>query len=176
MRSYLLAPLALLASACGDPLFFAQVQDPRVCVQVANETIPAAPAGVAGSVTWQGQFDLGSQIPGLDQSGTTGTVSMLSFEVQSTTDMSGISEVMVDLPSVASGHYIDYTQAPPVQDPNSILMTPTQNANLLPALTDGGLLPYSITFTGSPPTVDWQADLTVCVSVSVEVNFLKVNH
>jgi len=176
VRSHLLVPLALLASACGDPLFFAQIQDPQVCVQVANETIPAAPAGVAGSVTWQGQFDLGSQIPGLDQSGTTGAISMLSFQIDSTTDMSGISQVAVQLPSVASGDYIDYTQTPPVKDPNTILMTPTQNVNLLPALTNGGILPYSLTFTGSPPTVDWQANLTVCVSVSIEVNFLKMSH
>jgi len=174
-KTLLLALLVLGASACGDPLLFAQVTEPKVCFQMAGESSPAAPGGLAGSVSWQGQFDL-SQIPGIGKSGTSGSISMLSFEVDSTTDMSGISNVVVDLPSVTSGHYIDYTQTTPATHANTITMTPTQDVNLLSAVTSGGSLPYSITFTGSPPTVPWQADMTACLKVSVEVDILKASH
>ena len=174
-KNLLLALFALGVSACGNPLLFAQVDEPKVCFQMAGESIPAAPGGLDGSVSWNGQFDL-SAVPGLGKSGTTGSISMLYFEVDSSTDMSGISNVVVDLPSVTSGHYIDYTQTTPATHANSIVMTPAQDVNLLSAVTSGGSLPYSITFTGSPPAVAWQADMSVCLKVSVEVDVLKSSH
>ena len=69
-----LAPAVLLAAACGDPLFFAQVKEERLCLALANRSVPAAPvvpASVAAlfpaSVTWTGDLDLGSKFPGLDK-------------------------------------------------------------------------------------------------------------
>jgi len=176
-KSLWFALLLLVASACGDPLFFAQVSEPKICIQAVNETVPAAPAGVGpAQVTWQGSFDL-SQVPGNGDSDTTGTVTILSLEIDSTTDMSGVTQVAVDLPTiVTSGDYIDYTVPSPLADPNSILMTPTvPNVNLLSALTNGGTLPYGITLTGTPPTQAWQANVTACLSVNVEVNLLKAS-
>jgi len=175
VRKTLLLVLPLLfAAGCGDPLFFAQVSDSKVCFVVDNESVPAAPSGIGPvSVNWNGSFDL-SSIPGHGRQDTTGNVTMLSLEIDSTTDMSGITNVVVALPGIVSGDYIDYTQATPSSDLTSILMTPTQpNVNLLSALTNGGTLPYSITLTGSPPTVAWQANITACVSVNLEVNLAE---
>ena len=81
MRTARFAPLALALCACGDPLFFAEVEDRQICMTLPGQTIQKAPAGIGEQTAppWQGSLDLGSAIPGLGEKGTTGTIKSISL-------------------------------------------------------------------------------------------------
>jgi hypothetical protein len=177
VRTALFASLALALSGCGDPLFFAEVEDRRICMTLPGESIPAAPAGVGDqTVTWQGRFDLGSGIPGLGEKGTTGTIRMVSFSLASTTDVTSITHAEVDLTSDAGPPtpFMHYTQQQPVADPNSLSMAIDQDLDLFERLAGGRTIGYAIAFTGRPPTAAWTADITACMSAKVKIDPLQV--
>ncbi len=188
MRTTPLAPLALtLATSlaltlagCGDPLFFAAVEDRKICMALPGESIPGVtvPDGIViGPQTayWEGDFDLGSDIPGLDSKGTTGSIKMLSFTINSSTDMSSITAVELDVSGKAGDleHFASYAQQPGAVDPSTIPMTIDQDLDLFDRMVNGGKLHYAIAFTGSPPAVAWSADFTLCMSVKMQIDALK---
>ncbi|OFX25104.1 MAG: hypothetical protein A2V77_05895 [Anaeromyxobacter sp. RBG_16_69_14] len=188
MRTARIAPIALTLAVsvsltlagCGDPLFFAAVEDRKICMALPGQSVPAVnpPAGIdIGQQTarWEGDFDLGSDIPGLTSKGTTGGIKMLSFTINSSTDMSSITEVQLDVSDKEGNldHLASYAQVPGATDPNTIPMTIDQDLDLFDRMVNGGKLRYAIEFTGSPPTVEWSADFTVCMSVEMQIDALE---
>jgi hypothetical protein len=176
----LAASLALTLAGCGDPLFFAAVEDQRICMALPGESVPAVnpPAGIdIGQQTarWEGDFDLGSDIPGLDSKGATGSIKMLSFTIDSSTDMSGITAVQLDVSDKAGNpeQFASYAQQPGAVDPNTISMKIDHDLDLFDRMVNGGKLHYAIAFTGTPPTVEWSANFTVCMSVKMQIDALK---
>jgi len=172
-----LAPLLPLAAGCGDPLFFAQVKETRLCLALDNRSVPAAPAGVGvlgpQTVTWSGDLDLASKFPGIDQKdAVTGSIRMLGLSVAGSTDLGGVTsaEVSVSDASGASTAFMHYT--PPSASPTDLIMTLDQDLNLLDRL-ESGVLHYTITFSGTPPTTAWTAEIDTCLSLDVTIDALK---
>ncbi len=170
--------ICLLALAgCGDPLFFADVEDSRICIARPNETVPGAPAEVAAligerTVEWAGTFDLGSNVPGLNEKGTRAEIRMGSLRLTSTTDMRSVRSAVLSIPDGKGGavplmHY----EQPENADPKTIVMALDEDVNLADRLT-AGKLRYTIALTGSPPTESWTSDVTACVSARVKIDAL----
>jgi hypothetical protein len=172
-----LAPALLLAAGCGDPLFFAQVQETRLCLALANRSVPAAPAAAAAlgpqTVTWAGDLDLGSKFPGIDKKdAVSGSIRMLSMTVSGSTDLAGVSSAAVTVSDAAGAPTAFMHYAPPSPAPDQLVMTLDQDLNLLDRL-QSGVLHYTITFTGTPPTTAWTADIESCLSLDVTIDALK---
>ena len=175
-----LAPALLLTAACGDPLFFAQVKEERLCLALANRSVPAAPAVVAAfgpqTVTWTGDLDLGSKFPGLDKKeAVKGSINMLSMAVTASTgtDLSGVTTAegaVADAAGVSTTfmHYVPSGEAGKL----SMTLDQGQDLNLLDQL-DGGVLHYAVTFSGTPPTTDWNAEIESCLTLDVTIDALK---
>jgi hypothetical protein len=174
--TFAIALFALSAAGCGDPLFFAEVEEKRICLTQLNQQIPGVPAGVGPqSVAWEGDFDLGSNIPGLDTSGTTGSLRLLSVSVTGSTDLTGITLADVTVTDAAgvATDLVHYAQPTPVPDPMRIDMTVAQDVDLLDRVRHGGKLHYSVAFKGSPPTAAWTAAVETCMYAKVKVDALK---
>ncbi len=181
MRTALFATLALALAGCGDPLFFAEVEDKQICMTLPSQTIPGT--GVDPSVvgertaTWNGSIDLGSAIPGLDTKGTTGTIKTISLRVNSSTDMSVIRLADVKLAGLDGQdptpymHYDVAEQTSP--DPHVLSMIIDTDIDLFPRLAGGKTIGYVIDFTGYPPSQDWTADVTACLSAKVTIDPLQ---
>jgi len=172
-----LTPALLVLAGCGDPLFFAQVKEERICLAMQDRTVPAAPAAAAligpQTVTWAGDLDLGSKIPGLDKrNAVKGNIRMLSLDVLATTDLSGVREATVTLLDGAGNPTTFMHYVPPGPAPGDLAMTLDEDVNLLDRL-DGGVLHYKIDFTGTPPTTDWAADVQSCLSLDVTIDALE---
>jgi hypothetical protein len=179
VRTALFASVALALSGCGDPLFFAEVEDRQICMTLPGQTIPKAPAGIGEqTVSWQGNLDLGSAIPGLGEKGTTGTIKSVSLRVNSTTDMSVIRHADVKLSALdgeTPTRYMHYdVQEQQAADPALLNMTIDDDIDLFERLAGGKKIDYTISFTGQPPTVDWTADITACMSAKVKLDPLEM--
>jgi hypothetical protein len=169
-----LAPLLALAAGCGDPLFFAQVKETRLCLALDNRSVPAAPAGVGTqTVTWSGDLDLGSKFPGLDKKdAVSGAIRMLSLSVNGSTDLGGVTAADVTVSDAAGAPQSFMHFAPPSASPTVLAMTLDQDLNLLDRL-QSGVLHYTITFSGTPPTTAWTAEVDTCLSLDVTIDALK---
>jgi hypothetical protein len=181
VRTALFASLALVLAGCGDPLFFAEVQDKQICMTMPSQTIHGTSVnpGVIGERTasWTGSLDLGSAIPGLGEKGTTGTIKTISLRVNSTTDMTVIRRADVKLAGAdgqdptAYMHYDAAEQTSP--DPHVLTMTIDADIDLFTRLAGGKEIQYVIDFTGYPPENDWTADVTACMSATVKIDPLQ---
>jgi hypothetical protein len=175
VRTALFASLALVLSACGDPLLFAALEEKQMCITLPSQTIPGAPDVGVHTVSWRGSFDLGSGIPGLGEKGTTGSIKTTSLELKSSTDMRVITSAQLDL-STAEGPapYMHYDQPAEVADPYALSMTIDQDIDLFSQLADGKTIEYTISLNGQPPPADWTADITACMSVQLQVDPLEM--
>jgi hypothetical protein len=184
MRTALYVIVAASLAGCGDPLFFAAVEDQRVCVQITGgqvEGVPPDAAAVIGEVStppWEREFDLGSQIPGIDSNGTTGDIEIISLTITTPAPgaLGNIRRAVVKL-SDADGNlepYVDYEQPLP-GDPNqtTLVLTAVPNLNLLERVRNGGKIKFVTQFTGSPPATPWRADIEACVKTNVMIDILK---
>jgi len=176
-RSLVPAALALLAlSGCSDPLLFASVEETRICLTLPAQDISAAPPIGDQTVTWSGDLDVGSKIPGLDHpDAVTGSIKMLSLTTAGSTDLSGVAEadVTVNDTNGQATPFMHYTRPAAPTDPTKLEMVLDQDLNLLDRL-QAGSLHYTITFTGAPPQVAWTAEVESCFSVRVTVDALKL--
>lgn len=173
--TFAIALLSLGLAGCGDPLFFAEVEEKRVCVTLVGEQIPGVPAGLGPQTAhWEGDVDLGKSIPGLDTGATTGSVQLVSVSVKGSTSLAGITYADVSLTDSAgvTSHVVHYEQPSPLPDPDQITVAITP-MELIDRVKNGGNLHYSVTFDGSPPTVDWTADIETCMYAKVMVDALK---
>lgn len=182
-RSWLVAALTLLAG-CGGPLLGAQIDESRLCLVLPSQTVPAAPTAPPGAVvpeqtvTWEGDVDVGSVIPGLSDGTVTGSIHALSLTTTAnpaTVDLETISAADVEVID-ASGKataIMHYTRPDPATPTDHLDMTVGQDVNLLPQLK-GGVLQYRITFKGLPPRTTWTADLETCLSANVTIDALEL--
>jgi hypothetical protein len=183
MRNLVFGLFALSIAGCGDPLFFAEVEEKRICLQLEGQQVDAAPAAAAGqsvTVEWHGDFDLGSHIAGLDtnRQGTTGDIEMLSLDV--TSDPAILQDIHAAEVNVsdASGNFdpdplMHYTQPSPFDlAATKITFVLDRNLNLFDRL-DGGKLHYALQFTGNPPTQPWTATIDTCFRARIMVDALK---
>jgi hypothetical protein len=179
VRTLLLSSLALALSGCGDPLFFAEVEDKQICMTLPGQSIPGAPADLAEhTVSWQGKLDLGEALPGLGEKGTTGTIRTVSLRVNSAVDLTAIRHADVEL-SASDGSpptpYMHYdAQEQPAADPSVLSMTIDDDIDLFARLAGGKEIGYVISFTGRPPAADWTADITACMSARVKIDPLEL--
>ena len=183
-RAPLAVAFALTLAGCSGPLLGADVTEPKLCLMLQAVTIPAAPAIPTGvtvpdqTVTWTGDLDVGSSIPGLDKAGAvTGAIHMLSLTTAAspaTTDLSSITSASVAVTD-ATGNalsFMHYTRPTPVTTPSELDMVLDDDLNLLDEL-QGGVLHYTITFAGLPPTTAWTADIETCFSAHLTIDALK---
>ena len=181
MRTAILATLALSLAGCGDPLFFAEVEERRICLQVSS-TLPGTGVNVnVGEQTVDspvGSIDVASQIAGLDKAkdATTASVRLTSLSVSSAGDLSFVAAAEVDL-SDANGQlapFVHYAapagQAAPVSRIDMVVDDP--NVNLYGRLV-GGALSYQLHVTGTPPAAETPVDVTARMYVKVLVDALK---
>ena len=179
-RASLVASLALALAGCGGPLVGADIDEPRICLVMHSQTVPGAPipGGVVlpdQQVSWEGDLDLGSKIPGLDKQGAvTGSIHMLSLTTTGSTDLSSVSSADVALVDAAGQptSFMSYTRPTPVTTPDALDMKLDQDLNLLDEV-QGGLLRYRITFKGQPPPTSWTADIETCLSAHLTIDALK---
>jgi hypothetical protein len=124
-------------------------------------------------VTWAGDLDLGSKVPGLDRpNAVKGSIRMRSLDVLATTDLSGVREATVTLLDGAGNPTTFMHYVPPGPAPGDLAMALDQDLNLLDHL-DGGVLHYKIDFTGTPPTTGWNADVESCLSLDLTIDALQ---
>ena len=181
MRTALIASLALALAGCGDPLFFAEVEDRQICMTMPSQNIPGTGVnpGLIGerTATWTGSLDLGSAIPGLDTKGTTGNIKTISLRVNSPTDMGVIRYADVRLSGLDGQEptaYMHYDAAEQTSADSHVLpMTIDADIDLFSRLAGGKQIEYVIEFTGHPPTQDWTADVTACMSAKVKIDPLE---
>jgi len=186
MRTAPLALLALALAGCGDPLFFADVEDRQICLQLPTETIQGTGVNLGTQqfeFKWENDFDLGSQVPGLGDSGTTGSIHVLALDVNSSTDLGLIDHAEVDV-SDASGQlepFMDYAKGSAgsmtfdaASGTYDLSMAMAKDLDIFARL-EGGRVHYAITFAmnGVPPTSSWTASVTTCFNAKVKIDFLQ---
>ena len=179
-RASLVASLALALAGCSGPLVGADIDEPRICLVMKSQTVPGAPIPTGlvipdQTVSWDGDLDLGSKIPGLDKQGAvTGSIRMLSLTTTGSTDLSSVTSADVALVDAAGQptSFMSYTRPTPVTTPDALDMKLDQDLNLLDAV-QGGQLHYRITFKGQPPPTSWTADIETCLSAHLTVDALK---
>jgi hypothetical protein len=180
MRTALiLSVLALATASCGDPLVFAEVDEPRLCIQLHGQAMPAAGVVVNGKL-FEDDLHIGDFVPALDSSGTTVTAEVLEFTVTDTSgtaDLSGIQSANVTAVKVSSTgaqsdpvKLLDYTRPTPA--PKDHITMVGQSVDVGSYLASGNLH-YSVSIAGSPPANAWTADMNVCLHVKVMVDALK---
>jgi hypothetical protein len=176
VRTALFASLTLALSACGDPLFFAEVEAKQMCITLPSQTIPSAPdISEDHTVRYTATLDLGDGIPGLGEKGTTGTIKATSLRLNSTTDMSVITSARVDLGSDENQPtpYMHYEQLPGA-DPTTLAMIIDQDIDLFARLAESKTIDIVISLTGRPPTESWTADITTCMSAKILMDPLEL--
>ena len=182
-RTLLALAFALTLAGCGGPLVGVHLEETRICLVRQSQTVPGThlPAGAVvadQAVTWEGDVDVGSVIPGLTTAGAvTGSIHVLSLTataVPATTDLSGVSSAAVAVVDSAgqAATFLHYTRPQPVTTTSAIDMVLDQDLNMLDEL-QGGLLHYRVRFTGQPPSNDWTADIETCLSADLTVDALK---
>ncbi|GEJ56050.1 hypothetical protein [Anaeromyxobacter diazotrophicus] len=183
-RASLTLAFALALAGCS-PLVGATIDEPRICLLMQSQTIPAAPALPAGvvmpdqQVTWQGDLDLNSVLPGLDKPGAiTGAIHVLSLTATATPATTDLSPITYASAAVVDGAgtptvFMHYDRPSPVTKPYEIDLALDQDLNLLDQL-QGGVLHYQITFKGQPPSNAWTADIETCFKAHLTLDALKV--
>lgn len=164
--------LVSLTLGCAQELF-AEMRVERICVARVGETVPGVPLSV-DQVSWQGAFDLGSELP---EDAVTGTVELLEFSVTSDqTDLSGITGIRVSVIDADGGArtVAEYAPAQPIPVPTYTLATTVDSGvDVFSYLSDQSLR-YRMDFTGAPPTEDWTAEFEVCMYANVRVDALEL--
>ena len=177
-----LSCLAVLAAGCGDPLLFLEVEEKRVCIIQSGQSIDGPPAGTTYpelTGIWDGTYDLGEEIPGVDTPGVTGTLRLTDFVItvaDGTADLSGIDDATTVVTAVSGGAagarsllQIDRARS----DATHLVLTGSAGANLLDYL-DAGQLGYSVQVSGTPPAGTWVAEMQACMSAKVMVDPLAM--
>jgi hypothetical protein len=173
MRPALLLVLLSAALAGCDPLFFAEIEERRICFEQLQAVDAAPPIGFQ-TVSWEDTLDLSDGIPGLENGAVTGDIRLLGARVAGSTSLAGVSSASVTVvaPDRPAARVASYTRPASVPDPNVISLEGSPGVNLLDYLRSTSL-GFRIDLSGSPPTTAWQAAVEVCLSVDVVVDLLE---
>jgi len=193
MRTETKALLVALAAlvGCGDPLVFAEVEEPRACLSQASQTFPGIPAGTVTlplsqpidlpPISYTDQLDLGKTVLAMP-SGASGTMKALDFSLEASqgVDLTGFTTATVSvLPPTGAT-----TPAEAIILSLGAAGHPTANKLILSG-SDTDILPYVLTgklhyrldasgSTDNPPIGDWTADMTFCLYMKIKVDLTQL--
>lgn len=197
MRPALLAAALALLPAC-DRLFSAELQVPEIRVRLAQQRFPqsdttdtryfcdpAAPQSVPPCVGITLDYDLGGEVPVLNEKNVTydlrlTDVALTLSATQPVTgerDLSGVKRatlsVLADPANLASGTVLATYVRPPVTGPvSSIAVSGNSSLDLGPYL-DSGRLPFRVELEidSAGPTPAFDADVEVGFSLEVDLDY-----
>lgn len=170
----LLPLLAAALAGCGDPLLFAEIESRRVCVARLGEAIPGSPVG-GGEVTWTGEVDLGDGVAEL-RDAASGEVRLLGVEIRNASaDLGGIAALGVEVAHGAGAFepVLEYAVPPGAPAPLTALSAAGGGDLDVFSYLEGGVLRFSIRFSGAPPAAQWTADVELCASAKVLVDAVE---
>lgn len=191
------APTALLALAaaalasCGDPLLFAELQIPRLAVTLPSQTFPAS--DTTDPATWCAlvqdpaapciqltlDYDLGGQVPVLDEPGVTYDLRLTDVAIALTTtgageDLAGVRQVTVLVLATpgdpGSGVVVASYARLPGAAPTTVAIAGNSSLDLGPYLA-AGRLPVRVEVTLDSGTPEFLADVTVGFSLEVQLDY-----
>jgi hypothetical protein len=169
-------PLLALAAGCGDPLVFAEVEEPSVCFTVHNQAMVGTGGATVTDFVYSGTspVNIGDNVALMNSKGATVNAHVLSFtltDAKGTADLSGIASASVTISNTAgSTPLLSYTR--PANPPKDHL-TMAGSSQEIGALLSGGNFNYSVAVSGQPPANDWTANIEVCLYLKVKVDVLQ---
>lgn len=190
-RHFLLAALFVLA--CGKPVFYADLNEPRICKTVPNQSFPAQQNGQL-----QSDFDIpiGDILSVFNQSQNT-VVDIELTELtlnaqQGITDFNGVDSAAVSVQAGADAGTIrpdgglpgtvvlEYTKNPNNLPGRTVTVSPIAKVNLIDFIHstsfDGGTtdgITLHAEMSGQLPTNDWTADVRGCISFDAKIYYLQ---
>lgn len=174
MRATILLPL-LAVTGCG-PVLFAEVETPKACVGLAGVAVPGA--GAASGIATDLEYDLGAELPVLEEPDVEYEVRVLSLTIAAApgTDLSGVSRVRVlalGAPGSTLPPYevLSYVRAPDAAPTDAIVASGRANVDLGKYLEAGRLDLRAIYEGGGLPASDWIADVEGCFYVRAKVDY-----
>jgi hypothetical protein len=185
-----LAAAALVLAAC-DGLLTAELQIPVIRVTLPGQSFPAsdttipenwcdpAAAGDPPCIATTLDYDLGGQVPVLDEQGVTydlrlTDVALTLSATEVGKDLSGVRSltirVLADPASATTGFLVASYTRPPGAAPTSIAVTGNANVDLGPYL-DRGRLPVRIELVLDQLTPEFLADVQAGFSLEVALDY-----
>ncbi len=176
--------VALLAG-CGQPLFSAQLEVPELRITTAPQAFPDAAlavttdfcSGVAGCLFANTQYDLGSEVPLMNEKGVTVDLRLTDVELHLTPQsgsLNGLQSVQVllhDPVSATTTVIASYVRPPAAPPPTDIRVSGATNIDLGPYLSTGKLDARIEISYGSPPPGAFTAEVQTGFSVVVTVDY-----
>ncbi len=177
MRPLLAALLAIFTTGCS-PLFFAEVDEPLLCVTLISESFPAAPPGVP--VDEDFQYDLGQKLSILDDKAVVErSLRLESMRITATgVDLSGVSSLRVTAePQTGSGaapvDVVD-VELPASSGPVTVIdAVANDQVELAPYLFDGSNIAIRAHLEGALPSQPWSADVEACIHIKVKLDAIE---
>ena len=176
MRPFPLA-IPLLLCACG-PMWYAEADSPEVCATASDVAIPGA--GAASGVATSLAYELGGEIPVLEEPGVEYELRILDLRVAvvqgATTDLAGVERLRLlvlpppgtDLPDMEVVSYAPATSGPP---PTVIAAAARSDVDLAPYLT-AGRLDLRVEYEGAGLPADaWTAEVRACFRLRVRLDY-----
>lgn len=178
MRGTIWTAALVLLAGCGDPLTFAEIEEPRVCLAESGVSMLGAPVGTSYASTqiWEGDLDLGGSIPGLDQSGVSGVLEPLDLTISTTdpaVDLRNITAATLEVVPYDGGPRRTVLWLDPARSTAGALVFTGDRQDVLADL-QGGTIHAALEVSGSAPPGSWAADLETCFYLKVKVDALAV--
>lgn len=190
----LLLALAV-ATGCGDPLVFAEVEEPRACITQPGQTFPGLttlgvppgtpqplPVALPFTLSHEDTFDIGKTILAVKGAGTSGSMKALDFALEASTnvDLGGVTTATVtvlppDAASTLPERAILSLTGAGHPAANKLLLSGS-GVNILPYVLTGKLH-YRFDADGSTQTLpedDWSSSLTLCLYLKVKSDLTQL--
>lgn len=191
----------LLFGACDGPLFFAELEEPRLCKTLQDLPFEGVAAG--GELRYRLALPVGAEVPlfALGDGGTSDVdteIRLIEFALlreSGILDFNSVesAEVSVEPPpgaSVAAATLLSYTRDPSDLPGDTLIVAGDEGVNLVPYLfdpgtTDAGVpvagdggtaeegVVVEIRMTGALPEDPWMADLRACIYMRTRFNYLN---
>jgi len=186
----LLLALAV-ATGCGDPLVFAEVEEPRACITQAGQTFPGLttlgvppgtpqplPVALPFTLSHEDTFAIGKTILAVKSTGTSGTMKALDFAMEGSTnvDLSGITTATVTVLPPDAGSALPEKAILALTGAShpaaNKLVLSGSGVDIMPYVLSGNLR-YRFDADGSTqtlPEADWSSSLTLCLYLKVKID------
>lgn len=173
-RALLLCAVSLLATGC-DSLFSIEAEVEEICKSEADLDFPAAFPGTASvqqSITFP-LGDLSDPLP--EDADVTSELRLKVFEVNATTDLSGIERATVSVRKPGTEQLIligEYRRSG-TGAVRQLRLTGSGAVDILDLATQDEL-DFVFEARGSLPTESWSADLKACADVKAKANYFNL--
>ncbi len=187
MRKLALAA-ALLATACGDPLLFAELEIPSVEVKLPSQSFPAttippgAPCSTPCVISQPFTYDLGSQVSVLDEKNVTSEIRVTALSIALTANgplanFANVRSVRLWMVAPPGSALQDVVVAaydrPPGAAPQQITVSGYSNVDLAPYL-QAGLLQVAAEMAFDTGIPSFTADVTGDFYLKVKLDYGKL--